>query len=230
MTNENSRSFMLNNSLAAVSAVPLSETTLATDGIDSKIHIFNRNGTQNDCTETVRPYRRLRRNESNGNLTALSCCNERRIYFINPEYRELGYSELELNGECELSDASITVIGNEPFIVGATRSNAYLFDINGKMLEPLCEADRSEAITDFIRPRNNLYALATESNGSKIVTVYDGDNRFSAILSRGISLRMLIYKEPVILGLFGFGYIYNRIIPIYADGKLVLPDRNYSET
>lgn len=230
MTNENRRSFILDNSLAAVSAVPLSETTLATDGTEPKIHIFKRNGTPCEPVDTVRPYRRLRCNESNGNLTALACYNERRIYFIGSEYRELGYAELELKCESELSDASVTVVGNEPLIVGATRSHAFLFDINGKLLEPLCNAERNEAITDFIRPRNELYALASENNGSKTVTVYDGNERFSAILSRGISLRMLIYKEPVIYGLFGFGYIYNRIIPIYSDGKLVLPDRNYSET
>lgn len=221
---------MLNNSLAAVSAIPLSETTLATDGTERKIYVFKRNGTPGDSVDTVRPYRRLRCNESNGNLTALACCNERRIYFIGPEYRELGYAELELEDGCELSDASVTVLGGKTMIIGATRSSAYLFDINGKILEPICEADRYEAITDFIHPRNDLYAMASECDGLRTVTVYDGDDRFSAILSRGISLRMLIYKDPMIFGLFGFGYIYNRIIPIYSDGRLVLPDSNYSET
>ncbi|MBQ3229556.1 MAG: hypothetical protein IJB49_00915 [Clostridia bacterium] len=229
MLNESTRSFMLGNSLAAVSAVALNEATLATDGNDSKIHIFKRNGAPNGFIETARAYRRLRCLESNGGLTALSCRCERRLYFIGSEYRELGYTELELGCESELSDASVASIEGVQYIVGATRSNAFLFDMNGKRLELICKADRNEAITDFIRPKPELFALASEKNGVKTVSVYENGVYSSAIVPREISLRMLIYKDDIIYGLFGFGYIYNRIIPIHSESRLILPNGNYSE-
>ncbi len=225
MANENTKSFMLNNSLAAVSALPLEEQILATDGFTPKIHIFERNGVFTDTAPTARAYRRLRCNPLNGNLTALACCNEARIYFIGTEYRELCYCDLKDMGN-EITDASVTLREEGAFIVAANRKNAFLLEPDGRPCDTLCKAEQGEEITDFINPTPELFALATVKNGACTVSVTENGITHTAMLSGKISLRMLLHSGGIVYGLFGFGYIYNRIIPIYFGGRLILPDWN----
>lgn len=229
------RNFILNNSLAAISAVALDDITLATDGQECKIHEFDVAGNFNEYHCTARAYRRLRVNDQTCLTTALGCCNSAKVYFLSDRFRENDYVELDTSCEhncgcvcgcedfSELTDASITVVGNEELIVGAFRKSAYLFDMDGRRLTRLCTADDGEILTDFISLGNGIYAMGTLCGNTQTVTVSDNGNTQSAILSRGYTLRMLIPDGSEIYGLFGRNYIYNRIIKIYSNGILSLP-------
>ena len=99
------RNFILDNSLAAVSAVPYADHTLATDGINCVIHQIDSGGSNLSCHKTLRPLRRLRNEPRNSIITALGCCNERKLYFLDENLRESGYIKLQspydCNGGCD---------------------------------------------------------------------------------------------------------------------------------
>lgn len=229
--------FVLNNSLAAISAVLSEDSITATDGIECKVHIFDNCGVcSSDCRETLRPYRRLRLSPDGEFFTALGCCALARVYFLDLCFNEFCYIDLDTSdgSGCgclcrsdrlsELTDASLTVIGEEKFIIGAFRKSAYLFDMNGRRLSLICETEKDEILTDFISPSQSLYAMGTLKGTTQTVTVSDNGIVHSAILERGHTLRMLISSENrEIHGLFGRNYIYNKTLPIYSDGILNLP-------
>ncbi len=221
------KSFTLDNSLAAISAYMQGDTVLATDGIECGIHVIS-----NDCStermRTPRPYRRLRSNGT-GDITALGCCADTRLYFISDCFEETGYVSLDASvRSCgtlgNLTDASLTTVGNERFIVGAFENNAYLFDMSGKRLTRLCTAEKDEIITDFVSVANEIFALSTLKNGLRTFTVVDGGKEFSGIVNKNYSLRMIFSIGRDIYALFGQSYIYNRIVRIYSDGIFSLPD------
>lgn len=242
------KQFILANSYAAVSVLEKNERIYATDGIECKIHIFESDGTAVDNICTLRPYRRLRRYGSSEMMTALGCCNQRRVYFIDGNFQERGFVELDSScvseqncgcgcgcncainpesdvcGEDGLIDASLTCIGNEAYIVGVFPKTACIFDMNGNRVTQICQADCGELLTDFITPNENLFAFSSVKGNIRTISVSENGITQSAILGRGHTLRMLIYSENnEIIGLFGNNYIYNRLIPIYQNGILSLP-------
>lgn len=240
--------FILPNSYAAVSAMMQNERIYATDGIECKIHTFVSDGTAVDTLCTLRPYRRLRTYSTTEMMTALGCCNQNRVYFIDGNFLERGFVELDSScgteqncgcgcgcncainsdvcscGADGLIDASLTCIDNQAYIVGVFPKTACLFDMNGKRVTRVCQADCGEILTDFINPKQDLFAFSSLKGNIRTVTVSENGISQSAILGRGHTLRMLIYSENnEIHGLFGNNYIYNRMIPIYRNGILVLP-------
>ncbi len=231
MQNNIRRSFILKNSLAAVSVMFSDEGFIASDGIECYIHRFDANRRYVCSTETVRPYRRIR--SFNGCITALGCnCGEPELYLLDENIDEYDYVRLDISGcgcSCgcedfgELTDASLTMIGSEIFIIGVFRGGAYLFDSSGKRLTKLCATSQNEILTDFISPGNDVFAMSTLDGSIRMITVRDNGRESSAILERGHTLRMLFEHEGDIYGLFGKSYIYNRIIKIYSDGTLILP-------
>ncbi len=223
------KSFTLNNSLAAISAYMSEDNIFATDGIECYIHRIGGNCC-NERIRTQRTYRRLRNNDSE-TLTALGCCSDTRLYFLSDCFEETGYVSLDTStSRCgsgllgPLSDASITTIGNERFIVGAFEKTAYLFDMNGKRLTRLCSAEKNEIITDFISLGNDIFALGTSNGNLRTVTVVDSGKEYSGIVNKNYVLRMIFSYGSDIYGLFGRNYIYNRIIKIYSDGAFTLPE------
>lgn len=234
MLNNINRSFILNNSHAAISAILDLSETLATDGFECEIYRINQQGDIIQCMQTFRPYRRLRYNNG-GQTTALGCCSSNpNIYFLTDNFRENHYVTLNIacSGNCncgcnttwELTDASLTTIGNDTYIIGAFRKNAFLFDLEGKRLTRLCSADKNEILTDFVSLTNGNYAMGTLCGSTQTITVSDGENIQSCVLSKNYVLRMLIPKGDELFGLFGQGYIYNKIIKIYSNGILRLPN------
>lgn len=235
MTDNIYRNFTLDNSLSAVSAVVLENSTLATDGHECTIHELNINGNYNCRHRTTRAYRRLRDIGNNCNYTALGCCNSARIYFLNSFLRETDYTELDTTckNSCscscgcddfgELTDGSLTTIGGELYIIGAFRKSAYLFDMNGKRLTRICETEGNEILTDFISVGNDTFAMGTLCGNTQTITVSANGDVQTANLNRNHTLRMLIPDGDEIYGLFGHNYIYNRIIKIYSNGILTLP-------
>ena len=128
------------------------------------------------------------------------------------------------NTTCALTDASITRIGNQPFIVGVFTNGAYLYDTNGKRLTQLCRTERGEELTDFISFGEEKYAMSTIKNGNRIITISENGRTQSGILKCNLSLRMLFAENQTVYGLVGKSYIYNRILPIYSCGILNLPE------
>lgn len=237
MTENRNSGFIMPNSLAAIAAVRLPDSIVASDGIGCRLHVFAQNGEFQRHINTLRPYSRLRKSAESEGYTALGCCGAARIYTLDENFIETGYTELETACEnacgcncggccgntCELTDAAETVIGNESFFIGAFRKSAYLFTPDGRRLTKLCSADRCETLTDFITFGTERYAMSTINGNTRTVTVSDGGITQSALLDRGYTLRMLIAEGGTVYGLFGRSYIYNRIIPIYCDGRLTLP-------
>ncbi len=232
MENNSNRSFLLDNCLAAVSAIPFSQCTYATDGHNCCIHIINNNGCDNCCRPTFRAYRKMRLNPAAGQVTALGQCSGRRIYLLSEDFCEKGYIDLNTsrqngcgcgNSSGQLEDASLVCIGSEIFIVGAFSDSVYLFDSDGKKVSRLCNAENHESITDFIYPKSELFALATLCGRNQTVTISDNGILHSAILQGCYTLRMLFSEGDDIYGLFGQNYIYNKIYKIYSNGVLTLP-------
>lgn len=225
------RSFILNNCLAAVSSVMTENSVLATDGFNCNIFEFNNKNCLSECHSTAHAYRRLRQNEACEGYTAAVSCNNARIYFLTDNFVEEGYTELSTsrrdscgcNDFCELTDVSSIRIGEENFIVGAFRTSAYLFDTNGKRLTRLCSAEEDEILTDFVYSGDGLFAYSTLSGTNREISVSDNGNAQTALLGKNNTLRMLFIQNGEIFGLFGQGYIYNRIYRIYSNGRLWLP-------
>lgn len=228
--NENINRFMLDNSLAAVSAVRKDGFIFATDGKECVIHRFDLDGNFIGRTCVTRAYRRLRYFEPKGILTALGCNGEPTVYFTDARFNELGYIRLDTSesDSCKslgcIVDATATVIAGECFIAGAFENAAYLFDASGKRLYMLCQADGCEEITDFIPFSGNSFAMSTKRGNLRSVTVNDSGVSQSDLLGCSPTLRMLFEENGEIYGLFGHSYIYNRISRIYSDGRISLPN------
>ena len=161
------------------------------------------------------------------------------MYFLNESFCENGYITLDASSNCNcsenrcrtsgtLTDAIQVCIGNNAFILGAFDNGAYLFDSNGKRMTQLCSTDNGESLTDFITFGDEKYAMSTLCGNKRTVTVSDSGTVQSAILGKGFSLRMLLAENGIVYGLFGRNYIYNQIIPIYSDGRLILPELSRS--
>lgn len=233
---DTTQSFILNNSLAAISATICDGKILATDGINRMIHsVYSDRCCSCDCTATARPYLRLRRNACGNGYTALSDCNSRRLYFLDSCFNEQGYINLcpsacpcpcSCNsGAGALTDAMTVLIGGSCYIAASFNDKAFLFDSSGACISLLCEAHRNEYLTDFIIFGSDRYAMGSACDGRQTVTIYDNGNIQSACVDRAFSLRMLLCVNNEIFGLFGQSYIYNKIIPIYSSGILTLPQR-----
>ncbi len=225
--------FLLNNSLAAVSVSVIENAIVATDGLTSNLHFFDSCGNFQRYENTIRPYRRLRRSVGGTFYTAIGNCQTARVYFLDCNFNEFCSVELETeNGFCqngfgELIDVSTTTIGNETFLIGAFSNSAFLFDMNGKRLQKLCAAERGEILTDFISFGIESYAMSTLRNKTRTIAVSENGVMRSSILSRNYNLRMLFSDgNDELFGLFGKNYIYNKIIKIYSQSNLILPETN----
>lgn len=231
MSESSNSSFIMGNCLAAISAVPMENSIAATDGFHSEIHLFDHNGVQAGCVNTLRPYRRLRSNGCSG-YTAQGRCNSSRIYFLDENFRETDFLDLNTKRGCscsggyesEMTDSMTVCIGSERFIVGAFRKNAYLFDLRGKRLTRLCEATDGEILTDFVYTGDGVFAMGALNGSTTTISVSDNGATTRGILQNCYTLRMLIPIQNEIYGLFGKGYILNRIEKIYSNGVLNLPE------
>ena len=71
--------FVLENSLAAVSACDNGNGYAVTDGFESSIYMYSRSGVQTGTAAALRPYRRLRHDPVSNGYSAVSCCGGGRI-------------------------------------------------------------------------------------------------------------------------------------------------------
>ena len=218
--------FMLNNSLAATSALIRNDHIYAADGKECNIHVFDLCGNFLNRECVTRAYSRLRYNESDCIFTALGCGCGNRIYYIDTSFNELGYTQLstdclQLRAVGALTDVSTANTSDGNFIVAAFERAVYLFGSDGKPIREICRADGCETITDFIVFGEEKYAIGTRSNRVSVVTVSDNGEKQIIIVDSRLSLRMLFASGLNVFGLFGHGYIYNRILPIYSNGSIL---------
>ena len=231
MNEINRKTFILHNRLCADSAISKDENILSVDGVNCHFYQFDECGSYITCLPTTRAYRKLRYYPQSDSYTALSCCN-RTVYCIDGCLNENTAITLDRAGECTcacsnpmaLTDASITRIGNEAFFVGVYTYGAYLYDMNGTLLTQLCRPDKDEILTDFIYYGNEKYAMISVKNDLTIVTISENRIIRSGIVKPNLSIRMLFENDGDIYGLFGMNYLYNRMIPIYSDNELTLPE------
>ena len=232
MKSNNATTFVLNNSLAAISANLSNDGIIATDGLNCTLHFFDTEGNFERNERSIRPYRRLRKSPCGDYYTAITNCESARVYFLDSHLNEFCLTELQQEGalSCRcyepdvLIDASITTIGNESFIIGAFQKSAFLFDMNGNRLQKLCKTDNCEILTDFVSLGQDFYAMSTFKNKTRTISVSDNGIVKSVLLSNDLNLRMLLPQEGTLFALFGSNYIYNKIIKIYSNGVLSLPD------
>lgn len=226
--------FILNNRLTAVSAAINDENIFATDGINNAVYIYDFHGGFIDEIPTIRNYRMLRSNDFCGGFTALDVnCNCNRLYFLSDDFTESGYIELDTSfgntnpcpcmGGRSITDASLTQIGSEYFIIGVFQRNAYLFDASGKRLTRLCTVNEDELLSGYISSDGEGKALWVEKYGKSIVTISKNDISHNAFVGNNCNLRMLFERKGNIYGLFGQSYIYNRIVKLYGDGIFYEP-------
>lgn len=220
--------FMLDNSLAATSALIKDGNIYAADGKECNAHIFDLCGNFSHRIGTARAYARLRFDGDSNVFSALSCGCDGRIYCIDERFNEIGFTRISaLSGRsCEssaMTDASAVTLDGERFFTVSYEKAAFLYDSHGGPIRQLCKADNDEIITDFIMFGEERFAFGTQKCGFTLITVSDNGKVFTSMLDRGLTLRMLFSKEDTVYGLFGYSYIYNRICPIYTDGVFSLP-------
>ncbi len=218
--------FMLNNSLAATSALIRNDHIYAADGKECNIRVFDLCGNFSSRICVTRAYSRLRYNEGECNFTALGCGCGNRIYYIDTSFNELGYTQLstdclQLRAVGALTDISTANMADGNFIVAAFERAVYLFGYDGKQIREICRADGCETITDFLVFGAEKYVIGTRSNDVSVITVSDNGEKQSVIVDSRLSLRLLFASGSNVFGLFGHGYIYNRILPIYSNGSIL---------
>ena len=220
--------FMLDNSLAATSALIKDGNIYAADGKECNAHIFDTCGNYSRRIPTARAYDRFRYSENGNFFTALGCGCDERIYCLDERLTEIGFTELRYG--CNrffnygaMTDVSSLSIGSERYFVAAFERGSFLFDPSGNPIRQLCKTETGETLTDFIAFGEENFAFATRKCGFTVITVSEKGDDQSALLDGKLSLRMLFSRGDCIYGLFGYSYIYNRIALIYTDGVLSLP-------
>ena len=219
-------SFMLNNSLAATSTLFKNESIFAADGKECNVKELDGCGDYLQSHCTARAYSRLRYNEEATVFTAMGCGCSNRVYCIDECFNELGYTQIN-NPErraCDnmMTDVSLTFSEGERFFVASFEKSAFLFDACGNPLQKVCQADNNESIIGFIPLGVEKYAFAVRKNGLTVITVADRCRSQSVTVDNSASLRMLFKSGNTVFGLFGYSYIYNRIVPIYTNGILTV--------
>lgn len=216
--------FVLENSLAAVSACDNGNGYAVTDGFESSIYMYSRSGVQTGTAAALRPYRRLRHDPVSNGYSAVSCCGGGRIYRLGSDFSETGFITLETargQGEDEIADACITRSGSESYYTVAFPGSVYLFGSDGRRLAKLCET--AGRITDLVAPTPEFRAAVEERGGSSLISVYNNGKTVYTAVPKGLSARMLFCSGETVYGLFGRAYIYNVIKTVYFGGSIVLP-------
>ncbi|HAN21574.1 MAG: hypothetical protein A2Y15_01820 [Clostridiales bacterium GWF2_36_10] len=229
-------SFILPNRLAAVSAAinnsdNNNERIVACDGITNCLFIFNCRGVLLDTKEGIRSYRKLHYDFDNCRYMALSGNDNRRVYFLNCCFVEVGSVDLDIDNSnfenaedtAELMDASPDTRDGESIIIATHRRSVRAYTINGLEIGFVRPIDETRLNQNFV------YSGPTEAfnyirNNISFVNIRVGVNNFTSSVPDQLSLRTLIADgEGSVYGLFGYRYIYNYILPIYENGVFVLP-------
>ncbi|MDD4164299.1 MAG: hypothetical protein PHD46_03145 [Eubacteriales bacterium] len=224
-------SFVLPNRLAAVSCTISKDKIVACDGITNCLFCFDKHGNLLEIKEGIRNYRKLHYDFVNCRYLALSGNDNRRVYFLNCCFDEVGSVNLIIDDSddedaedtAEIMDASPDTRDGESIIIITHRRSVRAYTINGVEVGFVRPIDESRLNMNFI------YSGLTEAfhyirNSISFVNIRNSVNSFTGSVPEAFSLRTLISDgEGDVFGLFGYKYIYNYILPIYENGIFVLP-------
>jgi len=231
-------SFVLPNRLAAVSAAVNNDKIVACDGITNCLFCFDKHGLLLEIKEAIRSYRKLHYDFVNCRYLALSGNDNRRVYFLNCCFDEVGSIDLIIDDDDEddeedteeLMDASPDTRDAESVIIATHRRSVRAYTINGVEIGFVRPIDDSRLNMNFV------YSGLTEAfnyirNNISFVSIKNGTTTFTGSVPETFSLRTLIADgEGSVYGLFGYKYIYNYILPIYENGVFVLPSTDDAGT
>ena len=222
MEEKGSYGFVLDNSLAAVSAVITPEGVIAADGVESKVYAVAPDGSTS-ARQVLRPYRRMRRDIGGDGTryTALGDCRKR-IYLLDGDLRETGFFEpggRDLYFKGEAVDAG-TVAGSGGKYYVAFDSKAMTVTSDGKSGQTLYVPPYGARLTDVCAVTESFFAASYVSDGMRFVAVRERGREICGLFPRGLSLRMIFAHDDGIYALYGSGYVYNRIAKIYSSGEL----------
>lgn len=223
--------FVLPNRLAAVSCVINDDKIVACDGITKCLFCFNKHGSLLEIKEAIRNYRKLHYDYINCRYLALSGDDNRRVYFLNCCFDEVGSVDLNIDTSdeqndddtAELMDASPDTRDGESVIIATHRYSVRAYTINGVEIGFVRAPDDTRLNMNFV------YSAQTEAfnyirNNISFVSIKSGTNTFTGSVPENFTLRTLISDGAGnVYGLFGFKYLYNYILPIFENGVFVLP-------
>lgn len=224
-------SFVLPNRLAAVSCAVNTDKIIACDGITNCLYCYDRKGRLLDVKEVIRNYRKLHYDFVNCRYLALSGNDNRRVYFLNCCFDEVGSVDLIIDDSdaedaedtAEIMDASPDTRDGENVIIATHRHSVRAYTINGVEIGFVRPIDESRLNMNFVYSGISE-ALNYIRDTISFVSVRNGTNIYAGSVPDTFSLRTLISDgEGAVYGLFGYRYLYNYILPIFENGVFVLP-------
>ena len=203
------------------------EKFAAVDGRECVVYVYSSCGRFLETRPTARAYGVLTAMGENGYLALAHCSCRRfanRVYFLNRDFEEVGSFDLESCFEelGELSDVFYTEDGE---IYAAIKHTLKIFNGTGSNT------------AEFTNPGcGRIYNVATNGNmtaihhrgywGDVLTVSSDRDSYASAVCGQTVLRDLLPTETDAFYGLFGFRYQYNYLMPIYAEGRIILPEQN----
>lgn len=196
----------------------------AVDGREKGLYLFSARGQFLEAVSTTRAYDVITRAGENGYLALPRCTCRRyfnRVYFLNKAFEEVGSLDLSWEDEdCgELTDVYFT---EDCEIMATFKNSLRVYDLTGKQTDEM--RDPSSRYLFNIATNGDLTAVHHRRRWGDMLTVASPANtQTGAICGRLVLRDLLPGGEGVFYGLFGYRYQYNYLLPVYADGRIVLP-------
>lgn len=208
----------------ALSVVLTGDGFGAVDGRESGVYLFSNCGRFLEIIPTARAYGTITKMGDGGYLALPRCSCRRfsnRVYFLNAGFEEVG--SLDLQGEEEDCGELTDVFYTEGCEILATfRNSLKVFDLTGSQQDVM--TDTSSRYLFNVAEAGGLTAVHHRRRWGDMLTVASEAGSETAGICGRLVLRDLIPGEAgVFYGLFGYRYQYNYLLPVYADGRIILP-------
>ena len=199
----------------------------AVDGRENAVYLFSCCGAFLETIHTARAYEVLTEMGDLGYLALPRCICRRfsnRVYLLNGRFEEVG--SLELSGECEdcgeLNDVFFTEDGE---IMAIFKNSLRVYDLTGKEIDRM--TDPASRMLFNVATNKELTAVHHRRRWGDLLTVAaENDSQIKAICGRLVLRDLIPGGEGVFYGLFGYRYQYNYLLPVYVDGRMVLPSED----
>ncbi len=199
----------------------------AIDRREKAVYLFSARGQFLEAVSTTRAYDVITRAGENGYLALPRCACRRysnRIYFLNKAFEEVGSLDLPWEDEdCgELTDVYFT---EDCEIMATFKNSLRVYDLMGKQTDEM--NDPSSRYLFNVATNEELTAVHHRRRWEDMLTVASPTNTQTGAICGRLVLRDLIAaKEGVFYGLFGFRYRYNYLLPVYSNGRIILPSED----
>ncbi len=208
----------------ALSAILTGDCLGAVDGRENAVYMFSSCGRFSEAIPTARAYGTITRMGDGGYLALPRCTCRRfsnRVYVLNGAFEEIG--SLDLQGEeedCgELTDVFYT---EEREILATFRNSLKVFDLTGSLQEVM--TDTTSRYLFNVATNGGLTAVHHRRRWGDMLTVASkADTQTAGICGRLVLRDLIPGGSGVFYGLFGYRYQYNYLLPVYANGRILLP-------